>query len=94
MACGVPQLVPRHSAFLEWPQNNVRYLPLADEPFYSTQGLNTKLRIPSYKGIIEALEWSYTHPSELKALGDKGYAHAISNTFNWKNIGEQWMKLF
>lgn len=85
MACGIPNIVPEHSAFAEWARGGVWYTDIADEPYTTPRGVNTIGAVPTQKSTIEALNMIYKDPTLRKALGETG-RQLVAGMRDWKSI--------
>lgn len=94
MACGIPNIVTRHSAYAEWPLGGVAYIEPSNIPFYTVQGLNTKHKIPAMESAIDVLEHVYQNSAYRTELGRRGYEIATKPEFNWKNIAKRFEDVF
>lgn len=52
MACGVPQVIPYHSALAEWPSGEVDYVCAPDD-FVMPYGVNLVCKVPSARKMAE-----------------------------------------
>lgn len=109
MACKVPMIVPKHSAFTDWPRikvtdpetskhlgtiTGVHYMELAEEPRYSGKTLNTLMYSPKLSSIVESLDFLYNDKDYREGLAEIGYGVATQDKFQWKNVAKEFYTLF
>lgn len=95
MACRIPNAVPNHSAFSEWPKGGVEYFDLLDGGIQvSPNGLNTIGRIASMDSVINVLEKLYQDTNYRKELARKGYKLITKTEHDWKNIAKKFSSVF
>jgi len=91
-ACGVPQIVPDHSACTELFQDVGILVPV-----------NQYLRSPEtlvlgglvhHSDVAEALEILYQSPDLRETLGKESYKKFTSKEYTWKEIARQWQGIF
>jgi len=85
MACGVPMILPQHSAYAEW-ADNAAYFVACTASFSNINQLNTVGRVPDKESTIDALEHMYISHTVRDGIAKKGYKRAIENRFSWDAI--------
>lgn len=92
-ACGVPQLVPKHTSFIEnWSEDSVCFLEVEAQircefPAYLMNAV-------SVESISEQLTKLYLDKSYYEKIATNGYNWVKKEQFNWKNVNRQWKSLF
>jgi glycosyltransferase involved in cell wall biosynthesis len=94
MACSIPNIVPYHSAFTEWPNGGVAYIEIAKEPFFPTGTLNTKQYVPARESAIHVLDTMYNNSTTRSLIAERGYHIVTLPQFSWKNIATLFYDIF
>ena len=86
-ACGIPQILPRHSALAEWfgPDAAEWIEPSAD--FVHTGGINTVGKVVSVADTVQAMENVFRSPARCTSLGEKAFDRA--KEFDWDETTKQ-----
>ena len=82
MACGVPQVIPYHSALAEWP-SVVDYVA-ANDDFVMPYGINMVCKVPAIRDIayrIRKHRDGYLQPDNRN--------HVCQDKFKWSNIADR-----
>ncbi len=93
MAVGVPCVLPRHSALMEWPEGNALYAECYPFPSLTDRGLNTIHHLTEVDSAVEALHKLYTDEKFRKELGESSYQHMQNPKFKWDVIAKQFMEI-
>lgn len=91
-ACGVPQIVPDHSACTEL-FSDVGILVPVNQYLYSPETL-VKGGLVHPSDVAEALEILYQSEELRKTLGRESYKKFTSEEYTWEYIGKQWKEIF
>jgi len=89
MACGVPQIVPMHSALAEWPDGYVDYVS-ADDDFVMPYGVNMVCKVPSTKQLMSEIAFHY----RMSASVFKPRELVTQPQFRWPNISARFEQVF
>lgn len=89
---GAPQIVPNHSACAEL-YNDCGVL-INTPHSWRFDNLMTKGRVVTPETVAEAMEKLYTNKDLYDKLSKKSREKFSSDTYNWKLISEDWLKLF
>jgi glycosyltransferase involved in cell wall biosynthesis len=89
MACRRAQIMPRHSAFAEWPEGCVRYVETMTSFPVTPNGINSIGAEASIPELVDAIEELYRNVELREELAQKGYERATEPRFNWAEISKQ-----
>jgi len=94
MACGIPNIIPRHSALQEWANGGVEYIDINNIPYITPKGINTIGGVPEMKCTIEALDKLYRDETYRLHMGKKGYDLITQDKYRWSSIANQFHAIF
>lgn len=88
MACGLPCIVPDHSAYHEWCEDAAL---LIEAPIVVRHagGINTVGRVPYAETAAEALETLYSHAECRKRFAARGLTLVDRDCYRWPIIAQQ-----
>jgi D-inositol-3-phosphate glycosyltransferase len=89
MACRRAQIMPRSSAFAEWPEGCVHYVGISHYDV-TPNGINSIGAVPAFDEIVEAIDVMYRNPGGIREeLAQKGFDRATEARFQWDVIANQ-----
>lgn len=88
MACGLAQILPRHSAYEEWCNGAVEFVP-CDTVAVTPKGINVIGAVPSVPAFVAALDRAYRDKEWCTTFGALAYDRATDPKFQWSAIGAQ-----
>lgn len=91
-ACGIPQIVPDHSACTEL-FTDVGILVPINQYLWSPETL-VRGGLSHPADVAEALEILYNNKELREMLGRESYKKFTSKEYTWKSIAKQWQKIF
>jgi glycosyltransferase involved in cell wall biosynthesis len=91
MACGVPQILPEHSALAEWAHRVALFVP-APHPV-ATHQIHTIGRAVDHRDVADAMEILALDPQECQRLRAAGLALVSEPRFSWDTIAGQFHSL-
>ena len=91
-ACGIPQIVPNHSAFSEIWEGAADFL----DPEYRKVPWFSEFEMTAVSPIqlAEKLERLYANREYWTKMANAAYERATIPEFNWQNISRQWTGIF
>jgi glycosyltransferase involved in cell wall biosynthesis len=94
MACGVPCILPEHSAFGQggWVNGAAAFVPCTSSAINPNGGLNIVGGVPDEEQFIDVLDMLYRHPSLRRDKRNAGLALAHEQRFRWQAIGQEYAK--
>jgi glycosyltransferase involved in cell wall biosynthesis len=93
MAVGLPCILPNHSAFTDWPEDNAVLVDCYKFPTLTDRGLNTVHHVIDVDKAVAALEALYNSAELRKNLGKQGYDLMQQKRFNWDTIANSFMDI-
>jgi len=91
-ACGIPQIVPNHSACTELFED-VGILTPVNQYLWSPETL-VKGGLVHPADVAESLEILYQNKELREILGRESYKKFTSKEYVWKDIAKKWQKIF
>jgi len=91
-ACGIPQIVPNHSACIELFEDVGILIPINQYLWSPDTLVKGGLVHPS--DVAEALELLYENKELREMLGRESYKKFTSKKYTWKDIAKKWQKIF
>lgn len=88
MACGIPQIVPEHTAYSDW-ATGAGYLLKECAPVVTVGGNNLLGFAPSVQSLVNAWAALLTSPSQRSSCTQAGLALARSPRFRWETCADQ-----
>jgi D-inositol-3-phosphate glycosyltransferase len=89
MACGVPQILPNHSAYTEWPGSAAVLVDVNDEPAVTPNKVNVIGATPSRERTIDALNMLYNSEEVWKHYRDAGLELVSAQKYRWDVIADE-----
>ena len=84
-ACGIPQIVPYHSALTEWPEQTVAYVPVR-APVVSCGGENLVEWCVDWRDMATVMETLYREPGWRQVYAQRGLALMQQPQFRWDGL--------
>jgi D-inositol-3-phosphate glycosyltransferase len=97
MACGVPQIIPDHSALSRWPRGAVHHVECSS--VYTAaggeqDGQNTIGRIADERQFVDALQRIYGDRDYRVHLGQLAETRIREDRFRWETVASQFAREF
>jgi glycosyltransferase involved in cell wall biosynthesis len=88
MACGVPQILPLHSALAEWAADAALFVSCSTH-WTTPNGVNTIGRVMDVQQLVFAMQEAYCRGDLRQSLREKGLALVAEPRFSWDTIAGQ-----
>ena len=85
-ACGIPQIMPKHSACEMWGRH-ATFLPIVAE--YDDQASSVRHSVPSWEALGAAISQYFHDPALCEEMGQRAIAWTRQPRWSWNTIANQ-----